>query len=293
MKKLIVFTIDNNYIKHLAVALVSFIESNNPKEFDIGVIYKDIPDFEMNKLKVFFFNQGLIIISHRIKNFLSEIPAGHHFNEVVFYRFLAPEIFSDYDSLLYIDSDVIFLSSIEAIFELDISEKILAAVDRTPYFGIPDYMTDSLTSYFAAGLLYINVKNYNSNLVKEKCIKFLKTHYFRMADQDALNFVVRDFISIDPSYSVETAFLDKLSDFDFVKDPKIIQFSGGSKPWHLNNKHPYKKLYWVYRNKTPYKSFFPDDFGFFNLVRYLLPSSLKRIVKLNCRKIKIANKHQT
>ena len=285
MKKLIVFTVDRNYLPHLATALTSFLDFHRADSFEVGLLYSDISDFELEKFFSYFSLSGLKIYPLIIENKFSDINVGYHFNQIIFYRLLAPELFSEYDRILYLDSDIIFVESISDIFDLDMNDKVLGAIDKTQLFGVPSHLSGMIERYLASGLLLIDTKKYIENKVKDNCFEFLKTYRYEMPDQDALSYVVQDFMSIDPSYSVETAFLGRSEpSFDFAKNPKIIQFSGSSKPWHLNDTHPYKNLYWKYRNKTPYRSFFPDDFRFDTVIRYVAPKFARDLVKKVIRK---------
>lgn len=281
-KHLLVFTIDANYVPHLATALMSFIDchSRDLQNFSIGLILRGISEQDAQGLVKFFGEKGLKIVCRHVERFLSDVKVGYHFNEVVFYRLLAPELFLDYERFLYLDSDILFSDSILDIFKLNLNSSALAAVEKTDLTGVPSYLTKHIDRYFASGLLLIDTEKFINQSVKEKCIHFLRNYYYEMPDQDALSFVVRDFVGVDPSYSVETAFLNqKEPKYDFAKHPKIIQFSGSSKPWHMHNNHPYKKIYWHYRNQTPYKSLFSDDFSLSNVASYILPNFSKRFLR--------------
>lgn len=279
-RMILVFTIDERYLPHLAAALMSFIQHNDPSRVQIGLVHRDIDQSMLDQFVLFFASKDLEIVTRKVENFLGDVPVGYHFNEVIFYRLLAPELFSDYEKILYIDSDIIFLQSILGLFEINLNDSVLAAVEKTNFSGVPAHLNQILERYFASGLLLIDTRRFIELSIKEKCIKFLASHRYEMPDQDALSFAVHDFISIDPSYSVETAFLGKTEKlYDFAKSPKIVQFSGSCKPWHMNNRHPYKRLYWHYRNQTPFKSLFPDDFSLLNVARYIVPNFAKRFVK--------------
>ncbi len=62
-------------------------------------------------------------------------------------------------------------------------------------------------------------------------------------------------------------------------NPIIIHYTGGSKPWHLKNTHPYKQLYWKYLRMTPYRFSLPTELQPSNFLRSLVPKSVKKIIK--------------
>jgi lipopolysaccharide biosynthesis glycosyltransferase len=63
------------------------------------------------------------------------------------------------------------------------------------------------------------------------------------------------------------------ANFGESKDNKIYQsatilhFTGMSKPWQYINKHPYKKEYYKYIKKTPWKGYKPEDKTIGNFLR--------------------------
>ena len=266
-KHCIVFTVDNNYLPHLGTALSSFLEHHDPRYVTVGLIYSDIKQNRLDRFRNYFAKRGLETRCHEARNCFESITVGYHFNKVIFYRLLAPELFADHGRILYLDSDIIFNACIYDLFELKLGDSVLAAVDKTPFSGVPSHLKD-VRRYFASGLMLIDTQKYIATKVKSKCLDFLSQHFYVMPDQDALNYAVTSFVDIDPSYSVETSFLDA----GFIHEPKIIQFSGTSKPWHLCNSHPYKRQYWKFRNRTPYRSIVSDDFSLLNVLRRFIPA---------------------
>lgn len=276
---LIYFTINEAYLPHLYAALMSFVDHHSSSEFRIAILHDGIDMYKLYELIEFFSDKNLDIAEYNMGVLYSGFEVGYHFSNIIFYRFLAPEMFKEYDKIIYIDSDVLFLGSITSLFRIDLSGKILAAVDTSQFFGIPYHLVGEIDRYLASGLMVINCENFLKYSVRSKCEKFLLEHAYKMPDQDALSFVVKDFVPLDPLFSFESAFLNNsMLGADSISKAKIIQFSGRSKPWHLKNVHPCKSLYWFYRNQTPCKSSLADDFGLQSLVSCILPKSIKKII---------------
>lgn len=116
-------------------------------------------------------------------------------------------------------------------------------------------------------------------MIKERCIKFLKNHCYEMPGQDSLNYIVHGFKGVH-LYSAETSFL--ISDCayaDAIGNPRIIQFSGSSKPWHLAKKHPYKRCYWLHGNMLPCARRVADDLSFKVAIKAFVPLWIKNQAK--------------
>lgn len=278
---IIAFTIDENYIEPFIVAIQSFLEFHDNNKYIIILIQSNIKDNSLDKIVTYFKSINLRLIVKEIDDTFQDIQVGYHFNSVIFYRLLLPELFPNYKTILYLDSDILFNDNIDDLFNTNLNGKILAAIPKHNFFEIPEYLRNETKNYFASGLLLINTKEFITSKTYEKCLDFLKNEKYEMPDQDALNFSVGRWIELDMNYSVETAFLasDNSELKANLKKPKIIQFSGSSKPWHFMNSHPYKKLYWTYLKMTPFKRYVPEDLTVVNVVKWMIPKGVKEFIK--------------
>lgn len=281
MKNLIVFTIDENYLEPFIVAIQSFIEHHNVNDYELALVYSNISEKNILKIKQYMQSQKISFRDILIEDKFTNIKVGYHFHSVIFYRLLLPKIFNDYEKILYIDSDILFLDSIDELFKIELGDNILAAIPKHDYFLIPEYLKGKTKNYFASGLLLINTQKFLDSKIYEKCLDFLENEKYEMPDQDALNATVDRWIELDLQYGVETAFLEKNDNSlnNKIKKPKIIQFSGSSKPWHFRNKHPYKNLYWKYLKMTPFKRYIPNDLTVANVIKWMIPKSIKEFIK--------------
>jgi lipopolysaccharide biosynthesis glycosyltransferase len=280
MKNLIAFTIDENYLEPFMVAIQSFIAHHDVNQYEIALVHSNISKKNIQKIKTYMQSYNIYFKEVYIEDEFKTIKVGYHFNSVIFYRLLLPKIFREYKKILYIDSDILFLKNIDELFKIDLNENILAAIPKHEHFLIPTYLQHKTKDYFASGLLLINTQKFIDNKIYEKCLKFLKNEKYEMPDQDALNATVNQWIQLDLEYGVETAFLEK-NDNELsqrIQNPRIIQFSGSSKPWHFRNNHPYKNLYWKYLKMTPFKRYIPEDLTVFNVFKWMIPKKIKEFM---------------
>lgn len=281
MKNLIVFTIDDKYVEPFVVAVESFSVFHNIEKYKIALVYSDISENNIIKLKEYMDNKNISFIIRQIKDDFKNIIVGYHFNSVIFYRLLLADIFIGYKKILYLDSDILFTGNIDELFNIDLDKKILAAIPKHQYQNVPVHLQNKTMTYFASGLLLINTSEFKRSKIYEKCLEFLKNEKYEMPDQDALNATVHEWIELDLKYGVETAFLenDNPNLQILLKNPRIIQFSGSSKPWHFRNNHPYKDLYWKYLKMTPFKRYIPEDLTVINVIKWMIPKSIKEFIK--------------
>ncbi len=280
-KNTIVFTIDENYIEPFIVATQSFMSFHDNSKYTFVLLHSNLKKYHTDKIEKYFYLNNLELIIKKIDDIFTDIVVGYHFNSVIFYRLLIPSLFPKHEKILYIDSDIVFTDTIDDIFKVDLKNNILAAIPKHQFFEIPNHMKSKNQKYFASGLLLINTAEFIKYEIDKKCLNFLKNEKYDMPDQDALNTVVDKWLELDLNYGVETAFLESrdLSLKEKIKYPKVIQFSGLSKPWHFRNKHPYKKLYWKYLRMTPFKRYIPEDLTIINVIKWMIPKSIKEFVK--------------
>lgn len=94
-------------------------------------------------------------------------------------RLLSPRYLTC-DKVIYMDTDVMTCSSLEAFNEIDIEDKeIGVALDYLGKFWIKE-------DYFNAGVLYINLKKCRETQMFEKALKLLETEKYYFSDQTAL-----------------------------------------------------------------------------------------------------------
>jgi lipopolysaccharide biosynthesis glycosyltransferase len=264
LKKLIVFTIDDNYVDPFSVAIESFSSHHIIEDYAIGLVYSQLSESNLVKIRKMHKLKGIELIEKKIVDEFSNISMGYHFNSVIFYRWYIPELFKEYKKVLYIDSDILFLAPIDDIFNIPILEESahLAAIEKSDITGVPRLLTDKIEKYFASGLLLINIEKFVKDKIFNKAKYFVENESFDMPDQDALNCVVDKWLPIDKKYGLETSFLENYSGYypqvlRAVEDACIVQFSGYSKPWHYGNEHKYQKDYWDCFLRTPFARPYP------------------------------------
>lgn len=287
-KHLVAFTIDDNYAAPFCVAIASFAKTNDVRKFLVGLVYSEISKRNLQKIRKFLTKNNIDYIEKRINDQFKQIKVGYHFNSVIFYRLLLPDLFQDHKIMLYTDSDMLFLGDIESVYKVPVLSEgaVLAAISKTQISGVPNHLKGAINSYFASGFLLINSEEFKRQKILEKVLTFLENSIYDMPDQDALNSVVHSWIELDKKFGVETSFLQKkdVVGFEHLKsaldNPVIIQFSGRSKPWNYKNQHPYKEMYWNLLQETPYARRFPVDMPKKLILKELLACLFTRVLSL-------------
>lgn len=213
------------------------------------------------------------------------------FTKATYYRLLI-ETIVPHDKVLYIDADIVVNGSLKVLWDTDITDTYLAAVEEPLYTGHELGMLAD-ARYFNAGVMLINLKKWRDECISNQVLEFVrkKSHALIWLDQCALNAIINGrWKRVCPKFNLQTPIFDmdsKLRDsrYDFgniqdaIQNPVIIHYTGYSKPWHILNEHPYKKKYWHYLRMTPYKRILPMDITPKRFVLWCLPKSLRNIIR--------------
>jgi lipopolysaccharide biosynthesis glycosyltransferase len=289
----IVFTIDERFIQHFTVTLVSLLENNKDIDFDIFVIHDIDNQVKLNEVAAFvkqIYNLELNLMKVSNSTF-DNYRVSLHYSKAVYFRLLITEILPEQvNKALFLDADVVVAGSIKELADHEFADdEYLLAVDdvevdshllRLNAMGFP------VKKYFNAGVLLINVKAWRNNKFSDKFIELANAYMDRLEwwDQDILNmFFYKDWQIMDSKFNA-LHLRERLT-----VTPAIIHYAGTSKPWLYAHQHPYKSLYWKYIKLTPFKNaVYPD----YNLKEVLRKYYIKLLDALNLREPAMFKDHK-
>jgi lipopolysaccharide biosynthesis glycosyltransferase len=262
MKKHIALNIDKNYVNYCCVLMMSFIHNNNELYFHI--LNNDLEIGDQNRIRDIVNDTDSEVSFHFVddKKF-DGFPVSNQWPAAIYYRLLIPELLpAELEKVLYCDCDVMVRGSIDELWDLDISEYGVAAVEDvlspiTPMveqLGCnPDF------GYFNSGIMLINLSFWRKNDISESALSYLRNNLEKIKhpDQDALNYVLNkcwyrlhykwNFLSTYQNLYYDREHL--LADYNktIVNYPKIIHFSG-VKPWNSRCRSIFKFEYIKFSN---------------------------------------------
>jgi FkbM family methyltransferase len=166
--------------------------------------------------------------------------------------------------LLYLDVDLVIRGDIAELFNIDLEGKTMGAIaDCFPAkrmehlrsmcksVGIPHLPSDAF--YFNSGVLLIDFDRWRELNIEEKLFTFISEHWgkFPYHDQDTLDVVL---LGDCKELSAKYNFLTEIADEQTERDPLIVHFVGGGKPWYFLSAVPWRSDYLYYVKKTPWKN---------------------------------------
>lgn len=315
----VVFSLTDAYAPYFAACLQSLVAHASQRRFyDLFVIDGGIHARNKNLLRSLCpTNMSLRFID--VKPFMTEEHVSsfftHSYYDVsTYYRFYIPEIFKNFDKIIYLDADTIVLRDIALLFDTDISDKFVAATQDLylPLWtaldkSMADYLHNKLflqniQLYFQAGVLLFNITQMRKHRVQQKLFDRLKeVGRPVIVDQDIFNSVCYAHVHfLDGEWNfdrnIEKFKADHPSVYEHGYPPalkkkyesvknnvKIIHFAGPDKPW-ANPALDYAPYFWQYARQTP----FYEEILFRNIApKPQNPSFLSSELKM------LANRHRT
>ncbi|MBL1230598.1 glycosyltransferase family 8 protein [Enterococcus sp. BWB1-3] len=271
-KRIIVSCCNSGFTKHMTTLFVSILE--NRKESNEEYAFYVIDD-NINKQ-----NKKLLIdtlshyntqvnLLHINKRFFSNAVESSRIPKTAYYRIAIPELFRDTDvkRILYLDCDMIAVDDLSYLWEIDLKDYPLAAVEDAGFHNRFEKMGISTDSdlYFNSGLMLINVQSWLEKDITRQVLKYIQYHpeKLRFHDQDALNAILHDqWLPLHPSWNAQSYIINQEKKHPTIegerqyeetrKHPHIIHYSGHVKPWHDEFTSPIENFYKIYYALTAF-----------------------------------------
>ncbi|MDR1485191.1 MAG: glycosyltransferase family 8 protein [Planctomycetaceae bacterium] len=264
----IFFAANVDYYQHLCVAIVSLLENNRGRDFDIYVLTNDADSLESEKITQLKnqYDNFSITFSEVDASYLKpfHVPNRSHITVQTYYRFLIPVLFPALAKAIYLDSDLIIEGNLSELWEMNIDNYYLAGVEDLFILSIGYKKQLGISDnkiYINAGVLLMNLTAWHRDNFLEKIIetsKKLGTNA-QYNDQDVINCALNGEVKILDSRFNWTSFNSLTTDknAESHQSAVISHFIGRRKPWNPLRKCRHKSAakYFYYLNKTPYRNF--------------------------------------
>ena len=257
----IFFAVDDGYSPFLAVAIQSLIDNASAQyTYLIKILNTDIS--EENKRKIGKYEREnvdieFVDLNYYIQKVKDKLYTRDYYSKTTYFRLFLPNLYPQYDKVLYLDSDIVILDDIAKLYNTDMGDNLVAAAPDDVIQSMPvfqDYVekvvgvADS-RRYFNAGILLMNLHELRRFKFQEKFVYLLDKIKFAVAqDQDYLNRLCKGRVKL----------LDRTWDRMPIPDPKIktedvklVHYNLAFKPWHFED-ILYKEFFWMYAQETEY-----------------------------------------
>lgn len=253
---------DENFVVPALVCLTSIFENNRDDKCNVTVLTEGISSNSIKRFQKLsdFYKQQINIRRINADCFNSMVTRGRY-PVSMYFRFLLPEILRDTEKVLYLDCDIMIRQPLNQLFDTDLSGKACGVVVDQQCDDIQFHNRLRITSdYFNSGVMLMNLEEWREKDYTGKIIEFIERNPDKciFPDQDALNSVLSGKVKyLDLKYNLQEMWLTMLdyARFNFnrypefekaKKNPAVIHFCVGDKPWYSECKNPYRCEYLKY-----------------------------------------------
>ncbi len=286
----VLFCCNPDFYQHLAVTLVSMLDSNPQTRFDSHVITssRDQPRLEKLLGSVEGYpNLSLTIHDFSLKDY-AHFFVDQHITLESYLRIFAAEILSaEIDKILYLDCDLVVLGDLRELWAVDINGYVLGgAIDpyalfRREALGIP-----ADRPYVNCGVLLLNLVKWRTEKISERLVRYIEAHGNDLTfhDQDAMNAVLHHgILTLDYKWNVQAG-MYRVGPQPYPRAdsairearrrPAIIHYSSGEKPWIFRAIVAKKWLYFRHLGKTKWRGTKPIGIHWYTLPEFFICRAL-------------------
>jgi lipopolysaccharide biosynthesis glycosyltransferase len=258
----IVLACDARFAMPLATALRSIADSNQRAwPLQVYVLSNGLCEMSQEKILASLPKNSIKIkwIPIDVSRF-SNFATAYHVSEMTYARILIPDLIpSNVTKVLYVDADVLVLTSLDRLWNIDLEGTVLGAVldglnenvkgKRPSVAGLP-----IVKRYFNAGVLLIDIAQWRKECVSERALNYLLRHpRSPFSDQDALNVVCDGrWKDLDPYWNFQGHLTQCLSKVEPGELPGIVHFITSLKPWDPSALSLNADFYDAFRSRTQF-----------------------------------------
>lgn len=262
----IVFATDENYARNVSAAMVSLVRTHPDVPLSISILDSGMTEESRARL--------LGMSGENLSVQLCDLQRVHAFTEqvrrtgftaAIFSRIFIPEILIGEQRALYLDADVLVMSSLTDLYHTDMRGKAIAMVQDMVIadaccrrLGIP--------RYFNSGVILFDLERCRQLQCTRRWQEYLcsLTQQLPFPDQDVINIVSqREIVELAPRYNFLFVFHPFVRDAADIRSAgeqaAILHFCDHHKPWLPAAKaHPFEELYLQMMQGTPWAGEVPE-----------------------------------
>lgn len=245
--KAVVFAGDYAYIRQIETALKSLYCHNH--HLKIYLFNQDIPVEWFVAMRQHVETLGGELLDVKLlgpdfqMNWSNKLE---HINHMTFARYFIPDFVVE-DKVLYLDSDLVVTGNLDQLFETDLGDSYVAAVDSCFGAGVG----------FNAGVLLINNRLWKADQIRQLLVETTEREHANVneGDQSILNMVFKDrVVWLDETYNYQIGFDAGAAEaghrfvFDKPLDPlpTILHYISPDKPWNQFSTVRLRDQWWHY-----------------------------------------------
>jgi len=285
----VLFCCNPAFYQHMAVALVSLLESNKAASFDVHLLTSAQDKALEEKLHHSIAKYRRLALTIRVVPLdrYAHFFVSSHITLESYFRILAADLLSDdIEKILYLDCDLVVVDEIMELWDTPLRDHAVAAAPdlyggfRREALGMP-----ARSPYVNAGVLLLNLWRWRREGIGRRLIRFVEEHgELTFHDQDAINAVLHDSILLlDRRWNVQAqmycarrrAVGDDLEAIrEACRTAAVIHYAGPEKPWRFRVSVARRHLYFRYLNLTAWRGAALQGMAWYHLPEHWLGVAL-------------------
>lgn len=272
----ICLTPDENYMQHAGVLIASILKNADKGEKINFYIFDDDSILSATKEKMKFAEElarqrdiqiNLTYLPINVGSLFNGVPLAGHLSVATCYRLLAAQLLPHLSRVLYLDSDMLVLSSLRPLWEMDLEGNLVAMVADSNYLALNQkYGFKEGEFYCNDGMLLFDLTLFRKGDYLNKVIQAIQIYQdqITLGIQDVNNLVFRGSIKyLDYDWNLQETsktfkklkWNQKLLDACH-RQPHIIHYITAEKPWNpIAGRFSKTHYYFDYLKLTPWKNY--------------------------------------
>ncbi len=256
----IVFTIDENYVETMLVALTSLVIDGgvNSENAEVHVVHSELGRSAQDRCVRAAAALEVELRFAQLDSVSAAYPVSDWFTPAAYLRLRIAEALPDFDRALYLDCDLVAVGDVRELLSLrpgatlaavrDLSHPLVGCGDTIP--GYADLGIPAEREYFNAGVLVVDLQRWRDEAVAERAARFLvdSAQHVRLLDQDALNVILADrwqrlqgefnvivmshLMPLLEGHYLGEGVLPLADALAMQARARVLHFAGPYKPWH-------------------------------------------------------------
>lgn len=265
---------DENYSMYLGVCLTSIFSNNKEDSIKVHILTQGFSKKSKALLDKTAENFGQSLIYYNVDDTLfNGYPITPWFPKSIYFRYLLPQILpTTLEKIIYLDSDIIVLGSLRSLWEENITEFPIGAVEDA--WGDLIHMRNRIEvydgGYFNSGVLLLNLSLWRKYDYFKQLANYIHDNPDKCLypDQDALNVIFHHSVKwLSFKYNFQMILCEPPNKYylkkSYENDIKssfaniiILHYATYDlKPWYAAAKHPLIFIWRHYKENSLWKNY--------------------------------------
>ena len=283
-------SLDNNYVMPCLALITSIFENNRQNNCRVYLLTDGLTEDNIRKfdhLATIYTQQ--IFVKKIPKELYDNLPFYKRYTFAAYNRFIIADLIED-SKVLYLDGDIIVRHDLSDLWNTSLDSYACGVVEDQRNGDVFLYNRNQIaTPYFNSGILLINLDYWRQHNIGQEMVAYLKEHTDTCPypDQDTINKILGGKVKyLDFKYNfMEDWFYPTsqwqihFSKWDRIledrKDPYIVHYCRGLKPWFKECVHPLKSEFIHYATMYDFigykeRKYYPLSYKIITYLQYRL-----------------------